>query len=159
MSCGTWLAMRNSAAKGRASKLDSTPGGVPSLRPLAVDFFHQLELLFRELRQAPDEQDELPVVLVFAAPAGHAGEADAVLDDGKELAIGELLRFSLSHVRGGRVHILTHLGFSAAVIGVTDRAMIGEVVPAFGDIERSWTERIFHLLGGSGSRQRARLPG
>src|SRR5260221_6705385 len=105
------------------------------------------------------EQDELPVFLVVAAPAGHAGEADAVLDDVEELAIGELLSSCQSHIRRGRVHMLAHLGFSAAVIGVTDGAMIGEVVPAFGDIERSRAERIFHLLGGSRSRQGARLPG
>jgi len=35
-----------------------------------------------------NEQDELPIVLVFPAPAWHAGAADAVLDDEKEFFLG-----------------------------------------------------------------------
>src|SRR5262249_39823228 len=100
-----------------------------------------------------NEQDQLPVILVFAAPAGHAGEADAVPDDVEELSIRKPLRFFLSHIRRGRIHVATHLSLPAAVIGVTDGAMIGEVVPAFGDSERGGTERILHLPGGGRSRQ------
>src|SRR5258706_5803305 len=83
-----------------------------------------------------DEEDQLPVVLILAAPAWHPREPDSVLDDVEDLAIAQVLRVSGPHIGRGRIHILADLGFAAAVIGVADSAVIGEMVAPFGDGER-----------------------
>jgi hypothetical protein len=53
-----------------------------------------------------DEMHEFPgFVLVerATAPSGHGREPDAVFDDLKELAVGQLLRSGQAHVRRRRV--------------------------------------------------------
>ena len=44
-------------------------------------------------------------VVVGGAPCGHAGPADAVVNDVVELTVGELLGFGLTHVRGPRIEV------------------------------------------------------
>src|SRR5438552_15589446 len=106
-----------------------------------------------------NEQYKLPVVLVFAAPARHSGETDAVPDDVEKLSVREFLGIPRPHIRRGRIHIPAHLRFPAAIVGVADGAMIGEVIAAFGDIEGSRAEWIFHVPGRGRRRQVARVPG
>src|SRR5262249_803637 len=65
---------------------------------------HLLDLGGRDFRQIADEVDELPRVGVVAsrriAPRRHARQANAVLDDCEQLAVGQILRARRAHVRG-----------------------------------------------------------
>src|ERR1700692_2977348 len=64
------------------------------IRALGIQRLHFPFFFRRQLRQVADEADELPrillVVIGSAAPSGHAGHSNAVLDDEKQLAIGHL---------------------------------------------------------------------
>ena len=59
------------------------------------------------------------------APARHAGEHDAVLDEIEQLAVAQLLRARQPHVRRLRIEVAAHLGVAAAVVGMAARAVIG----------------------------------
>src|ERR1700757_4401670 len=86
------------------------------------------------MRQVPDEEDKMPgFVVVWAArsPCGHAGEPDAVLNDVVNLSVGQVLSLFQAHVRRSRVEILAYLGFSAAIVRMAARAMIGEMATRF----------------------------
>ena len=80
-----------------------------------------------------DEEDQLPAlgIVVGCAPGGHTGPADAVVNDVVELAIGQLLGFGFTHVRGAGVEVASHLGVAAAVVGVAGGAVVGEVAGGF----------------------------
>lgn len=97
-----------------------------------VDLLHEFNVLGGDLGQAPNEKDQLPVLKVLAAPTRHSHEANPVLDDVKDLSFGEALRFWLTQVRRRRVKSGVNLGLAAAIIRVTDRAMIREVIPGLG---------------------------
>src|ERR1700751_6442850 len=86
------------------------------------------------MRQMPDEKNQMPgfvVVRAACAPCGHTGEPDAVLDDVVKLAIGEVLRLFQAHIRRSRVEVLAYLGFSAAIVRMAARTMIGEMATRF----------------------------
>src|ERR1700730_16930473 len=86
------------------------------------------------MRQMPDEEDKMPsfvVVWATGSPCGHTGKSDAVLDDVINLAVGQVLGLFQAHIRHSRVEILAHLGFSAAIVCMATRAMIGEMATRF----------------------------
>jgi hypothetical protein len=51
----------------------------------------------------PDEENQLPVVLILAAPPRHAGESNSVLDDEEQLAVSQALRLILPQVGSRRI--------------------------------------------------------
>ena len=61
---------------------------------------------------------------------GHAGPADAVLDDREQRAVAELLNRIRCEIRRGRIHPSANLGTSAAVASVTDGTVFGEMIDA-----------------------------
>src|SRR6202040_1340612 len=71
------------------------------------------------------------VVWATGSPRRHTGEPNAVLDDVIQLAVGKILSLRQAHVRHSRVEVLAHLSFSAAIVRMATRAMIGEVAPRF----------------------------
>jgi len=77
----------------------------------------------------PNEEYQFPAVLrsVAAAKRRHAGEADSVLDDPEQFAVGKLSGFRQAQVRRLRVQTLAVRRIAAAVVAVTRCAMIGEV--------------------------------
>src|ERR1700694_712990 len=77
----------------------------------------------------PNEQDELPAIVVFVrrAPRRHSGQSDTVVNGVVQLPISQVLGLWQSHIRSLRIKILADLRFSAAVIAVTYGAMVGEV--------------------------------
>src|SRR5579859_4012959 len=86
------------------------------------------------MRQLPDEEDKMPsIVVVWAArsPCGHTGKTDAVLDDVINLAVGKVLCLRQTHIGHSRVEILAHLRFTAAIVCMATRAMIGEMATRF----------------------------
>src|SRR5437667_6908709 len=91
--------------------------------------FHLFDLGRRNLRQMPYEMHEFPIVfhVVFIAPRGHARDPHAVLDDVKHFAVAEPLRARLAHVGDARIKVRSHFRLAAAIVGVADGAMIGEV--------------------------------
>jgi len=77
--------------------------------------------------------------MIGSAPGGHSRQADSILDDKEQFAIGHLLRLSESHVRRGRIHALAHLGVAAAVVGMTAGAVVRPMSARFGqEIGRIW---------------------
>src|SRR5262245_34714970 len=96
-----------------------------------IDLAHQLNFSRCELRQMPDEQDQLPVLFIFTVPPRHAGKANTVFDDVEDLTVRQILSRPLAHVRGGRVETGIDLGVSAPVVGMANRTVIGEVIPRF----------------------------
>src|ERR1700741_3728965 len=106
------------------------------------------------MRQLPDEEDEMPCFVVVGStrsPGGHTGEADSILDDVVKLAVGEVLGFREAHIGYAGVKVLPHLGFSAAVIGVATRAMVGKVAARALDGFGSGIHRIFGRASGFGN--------
>src|SRR5258708_25872987 len=71
---------------------------------------HVLQLRRRQLAEMSNEAHELPTVLVVLialfAPRRHAREADAVLDDVIQLAIGPALSVIEAHVCRFRIQVL-----------------------------------------------------
>src|SRR5207253_4574721 len=108
----------------------------------AIRSFHLFELLGREIRKMPNELNEFPCVVILVLPGRHSGEANAIPDDGEQFAVTESLRGSLSHVRRVRIQILSHFGLPAAVVAVTFRAVIGEMLAALGKRRRGEGHRI-----------------
>src|ERR1700681_551175 len=78
-----------------------------------------------------DEADEAPAFLLAGCftgtPGRHAGQADAVLDDVKQLMVLETLRRCQSHVRRPGVQTAPHLRVATPVVRMTRGAVIGEV--------------------------------
>src|SRR5437879_3717044 len=73
---------------------------------LGVALLHLRQFLVGDFRQLPDEHHEPPLILfsmvaieTTTTPSRHAGEADAILDDREQLAIGEGLRPRLPQAR------------------------------------------------------------
>src|SRR2546426_193549 len=68
-----------------------------------VHRLHLFQLLWGDFRKMTDEVNELPVVSVVMpsgiAPRRHSGEANAVLDDGEQLTVAQILRALTAHVR------------------------------------------------------------
>src|SRR5579859_904462 len=64
-------------------------------------------------------------MLRAAAPRRHTGQPDAVLYDVEQLAVAQVLCIRPPHVRSWRIHVFSHLGFAAAVIGMAGSAVIG----------------------------------
>jgi len=66
-------------------------------------------LFMRERLKASNEEGKLPTVLVLlpvgVSLPGHSGEADAILDDGMNLTIREILRRGLAQVRGAWIEV------------------------------------------------------
>src|SRR5207253_7418056 len=64
---------------------------------------HAFELRLGQPRQMPDEVHQAPARFLTGraarSPARHAGEANTVLEDVEELAIGQLLSSGKAHVR------------------------------------------------------------
>lgn len=53
--------------------------------------------------RCPDEEHQLPILLIVAAPSRHPGEANSILDDVEQLAVAEGLGRFAPHVRRGRI--------------------------------------------------------
>src|SRR6516165_2694541 len=79
-----------------------------------------------------DEEHELPILVVAPAPAWHAGEANAVLDDREQFAVREVLSGAGPEVWSGRVETLVDRRLAAAVIGVAQGAVVREMVSCLG---------------------------
>jgi hypothetical protein len=79
-----------------------------------------------------DEANQVPGVLlaVRLAERGHAGEADAVLDDVEQLAVAQQLRALGAQVGRFRVEALANGRLAAAVVAVAESAVVGEVLEA-----------------------------
>src|SRR5450755_1803696 len=100
------------------------------VRTLGIFAFHLHALLHGQLRQVPDENYQLPTILLRAvavAKRGHTGEADPVLDDPEQFAVRKFLRFGQAQIRRLRVHALAVHGVATAVVAMAGSAVIREV--------------------------------
>ena len=80
-----------------------------------------------KIGQVAHEEDESPVVVGVVVRSRHARQADAISDDAVGLTIGEALRLRLAKIGRFRVEVPTSFRVSASVIGMAERAMIGEM--------------------------------
>src|SRR5439155_17189887 len=69
----------------------------------------------------------------------------AIVDDVVKLAVAEILRVSLPHIRGLRIQTLSNGGVPASIIAVANRAMIGEVRHGIRKHFRAGGNRVRHL--------------
>jgi hypothetical protein len=129
-----------------------------ALASFRIDLLHESELLFRELREMSNEEDQLPILFVFSAPSRHPGEADSVANDVEELTVREFLRIALTKVRRRRVQTLVDDCLAAPIIGMTDGAMIREVVATLRDRDRGRLQRVGQLLCFAARREAAKSP-
>ncbi len=101
-----------------------------------------------EMRKVPDKVNQLPAILSAAmissigGECGHAGKTHAVFDYPEEFAVGEVLRLRQAQVGRFGVEAIADLAVAAAVVGVTDGAVIGEMKPGFAKIFRRFKHRI-----------------
>src|SRR5262245_19367201 len=96
-----------------------------------VHLLHFLELFLVYSGKMADKMHKFPTILVlfnfFSSPGRHPCKTNAVMDDVKQLTVGERLGFGLAHVRGLRIKILPNFSLAAAVICMTARAVIGKM--------------------------------
>ena len=115
--------------------------------------FETFDLLRRERRHFPDERNQSPRLLrrVLALPRGHTGPTHAILNDVEQRAVTEALDACIGKIRDLRVHVLAHLRRAAAVLTMTGRAVILEVIDDTSP--RIWvcSERIRLPIGISGN--------
>jgi hypothetical protein len=78
----------------------------------------------RYTRQVPDIAHQLPNLTVGQIPRGHAGVTDAIADMVKQLTVRRCRDGGRAQRRHPRKFVGTDGGFSAAVIGVTDLALL-----------------------------------
>ena len=87
-----------------------------------------------------DEQHELPGIGVGSAVAlierGHASQSHSVLNGVIELAIRFMLRFSRAHVRRLWIQILPEQRVPTAIIRVTNRTVVCEVLHSGAEVLR-----------------------
>src|SRR5687768_1055259 len=106
-------------------------------RRTGVQALHFFDLLGSQLRQPPDEMDQMPAgLLAFrrpSAPRGHSCQADPILDDVEQLTIRKRLRRSLAHIRRLGIETETNPRLSTSIVRVTCRAMIRVMSPTSGD--------------------------
>src|ERR1700687_4770958 len=78
-----------------------------------------------------DEVHQLPGVLIVLVtlftPRWHARQADAVLDDVVQLAVSQTLGIRLAHIGRLRIQVLADRRAPAAVVRMTDGAVIREM--------------------------------
>src|SRR5260370_16250667 len=81
-------------------------------------------------------------VLPAAEKCGHPLEAHAVLDDPEQFAIRKILRFRQTQIRWLGVEAIANHSLPAAVIAMTDGAMIREMQPRISQIFRRSKHRV-----------------
>src|ERR1700686_2295930 len=79
---------------------------------LRVQSLHFIQFLGRDLRQVPDEQNQVPSFgvapdTVLFTEGGHPAQADAVFNRVVQLTIALVLRLSRAHVRRSWIEALT----------------------------------------------------
>src|SRR2546430_8200175 len=91
----------------------------------------------------PDEMDQLPAVLPAAmishrmimisitGKGRHAGESDAIFDDPEQLTVAQFLCRGLMQIRRLRIKAVPNRRVPAAVVPMTNRAVIRKMQPRF----------------------------
>src|SRR5260370_22419457 len=98
-----------------------------------IEVPHRGLFSIRELRQMPNEDDELPtvhIVIARIAERWHSAQADPVFDGVVEFSVGKLLRVLLAHVRRARIHRRAVHGVTASVVGMAGGAVVGPMWPS-----------------------------
>src|SRR5689334_12202334 len=95
------------------------------------------------MRQMTDEMDQLPTILPAAVISAcmvvlhiirkgrHGGEAHAIFDNPEQFPVAQVLRRRFAQVRGLWIKAATDRRVSAAIVSMTNGAMIGKVQPRF----------------------------
>jgi len=95
---------------------------------LWVERFHFIQFFLRELRQMADKMHQPPAIEIFfrvaAAPSRHGCEANAVVNDPKQLTVGHGLGLSQPQIGRLRVDVLPDRRLAASVVPMADGAMI-----------------------------------
>src|SRR6266513_4385857 len=102
-----------------------------------------------------DEVNQLPAVQHASVPAAigkcrHSCKAHPILDDPEQLAVRKVLRFRQTQIRWLGVEAGANHGLPAAVVGMTDGAMIREMQPRIAQILCPSRRRICALRGWKG---------
>src|ERR1700687_3071127 len=94
---------------------------------LGVECFHFFNLAGRQVWKVTDKVGKLPgafFAVFCAAPGRHSTETDAVFDDVEQFAIRHPLGALFPHVWSMRIHLTSHFRFAAAVVGMTQGAVV-----------------------------------
>src|SRR5205809_6960768 len=95
---------------------------------LRVHVLHSRHFLVRHFREMPDEANEFPAILILSGVVwtkrGHSRKPHALVADVVKLAVAEILRVSLPHIRVLRIQTLSNGCVPASVIAVANRSMI-----------------------------------
>ncbi len=98
---------------------------------LRVVPLHVFLFLRRQLGQVANKKNQPPAILVLSVrfpPSWHAAQPDAVVDDVVDLSVGQVLRWSQTHVGCLGVEIPANRRVPAAVIRMADGAVVGKVM-------------------------------
>src|ERR1700682_1869195 len=112
--------------------------------------------------EVADEVNQLPTalhasVLAAARKCRHSREAHAILDDPEQFAVGKILRCRLTQIRWLGVEAASNRGLTAAVVGVTDGAMIREMQLRIAQILRRGEQGILRQPSIRRDRQMTRV--
>src|SRR3984957_12889358 len=114
---------------------------------LLVPLIHLIELLGRDLRQVPDEQNQAPSLggSVRSAKGRHAAQTNSIVNCVVELAVGLVLRSGCTQVGRFRIEALAKYGVARSVIRMARGAMIGEMLHASPNVLRRRLDGIAKL--------------
>src|SRR5258707_6407120 len=114
-----------------------------------IEVLHLGLFSIRDLRQMPNEGDELPtvhIVIARIAERWHSAQADSVFDGVVEFSVGKLLRVLLPHVWRARIHRLAVHGVTAAIVGMAGGAVVRPMCHSLVDHFLSGRNRVLPRL-------------
>src|SRR5260370_14623082 len=113
----------------------------PVVRACGIIALHFDAFRGGEMRKVTDKVNQVPTILGASMLAAigkcwHSREPHAILDDPEKLAVGKILRFRQTHIRRFGVEAIANRRLPAAVVAMTDGAMIREMKPRVAQILR-----------------------
>ena len=132
------------------------------LRRSWIERFHIIQFFPRDLRQVMDKMDQLRTVLRLLRSAvalrRHRREANAVMDDPEEFAVGHRLGVWRLPIRCFGIHISADRCLAAAVVRVAAGAMVGKMCTSFLQHFSGNRDRIDRISLLNWNRKMANLP-
>ena len=117
--------------------------------PFRIVTLHLRALLRRQLREVAKHENKLPTVVLRAGTreGWHSRKSHPIFDHPEEFTIGEFLSFRKAQVGRLRVQPMAHHRIAAAVVSMTDGAVVGKVNPGVQKILRRGGEGICQSPG------------
>ena len=101
------------------------------IRSFRIITLHFHSFLRRQLLKVTKKENEFPTVVcrAWTRKGRHSRKSHAIFDHPKKFTVGEFLRFGQAQVRRLRIQPVANHGIAAAVVSMTDGAVVSKVNP------------------------------